>query len=337
MKAAVKGASIVVYFGHGNGWPSPYTYDPKYTTKDGFGLNATAGHGDSNNKYYGEPYVATLDLAPNAVVILSNLCYASGNSEPGDAAPSQTTARKRVDNYGAGFLKAARGGHRRRARRARSRTSGRCSRPTPRSRRSGGAPRTSTTTSQSFASSRTPGAVAFTDTDTADERLLPVARLATGPDDRPGDRRGLRRHRRRPVVARRPRERRGRRPPAPRCTARTGPSRHASPPAARLRVVEDGNTIGRDRDRPGSGWRASTTRRSRAGSRPTDLLPKDSKAPAVWGLDTAGGVVLPQWRRAVRLGLDQRPLLRDGRLARPDPRRRYGPARGDRHRQDLRA
>ena len=64
MKAAVKGASIVIYFGHGNGWPSPYTYDPKYATKDGFGLNATAGNGDYNNKYYGEPYVSTLAPRP---------------------------------------------------------------------------------------------------------------------------------------------------------------------------------------------------------------------------------------------------------------------------------
>jgi flagellar hook assembly protein FlgD len=106
VKTAVKGASIVVYMGHGNGWPSPYRYDPKYTTKDGFGLNATAGNGDSNNKYYGEPSIATLDLAPNAVILLSQLCYASGNSEPGDKAPSQATARKRVSNYAAGFLKA---------------------------------------------------------------------------------------------------------------------------------------------------------------------------------------------------------------------------------------
>ena len=89
VKAAATGATIVIYFGHGNGWPSPYTYDPKYTTKDGFGLNAT-GDGNcptTNNKYYGEPYVATLDLAPNAIVLLGHLCYASGNSEPGDAAP----------------------------------------------------------------------------------------------------------------------------------------------------------------------------------------------------------------------------------------------------------
>jgi hypothetical protein len=105
VKAAVVGASIVVYLGHGNGWPSPYTYDPTYKTKNGFGLNASAGNGDSNNKYYGEPYVSTLDLAPNAVIILNHLCYASGNSEPGHAAPTQSTARKRVDNFGAGFLK----------------------------------------------------------------------------------------------------------------------------------------------------------------------------------------------------------------------------------------
>ena len=105
VQAAAKGASILIYFGHGNGWPSPYTYDSKYATKDGFGLNATAGAGDSNNKYYGEPYVSTLDLAPNAVVILSHLCYASGNSEPGNTAPTATVARQRVDNYGAGFLK----------------------------------------------------------------------------------------------------------------------------------------------------------------------------------------------------------------------------------------
>ena len=59
VRAAVKGASIVVYLGHGNGWPSPYTYDANYTTKDGFGLNATYGDGDYNNKYYGEPSIAS--------------------------------------------------------------------------------------------------------------------------------------------------------------------------------------------------------------------------------------------------------------------------------------
>jgi flagellar hook assembly protein FlgD len=106
VKAAVVGASIVIYMGHGNGWPSPYTYDPLYTTKDGFGLNATAGAGDYNNKYYGEPYMASMDLAPGAIVLLHHLCYASGNSEPGNAEPSVSVARQRADNYATGFLKA---------------------------------------------------------------------------------------------------------------------------------------------------------------------------------------------------------------------------------------
>ena len=51
--------------------------------------------------------MATLDLAPNAVILLHHLCYASGNSEPGKPAPTKTVAKQRVDNYGAGFLKAA--------------------------------------------------------------------------------------------------------------------------------------------------------------------------------------------------------------------------------------
>jgi hypothetical protein len=104
VKAATLGASLVIYLGHGNGWPSPYVNDPQYSTKDGFGLNAKIGHGNRNVKYRGEPYLKDLDLAPDAVVILNHLCYASGNSEPGRADPSRKVARSRVDNYGAGFL-----------------------------------------------------------------------------------------------------------------------------------------------------------------------------------------------------------------------------------------
>jgi flagellar hook assembly protein FlgD len=108
VKSAAVGASVLIYFGHGNGWPSPYTYDPKYTTKDGMGLNADLnGDGklsDYENKYYGEPYVKTLDLAPNAIVLLHHLCYASGNSEPGGAQPSMSVARQRISNYAAGFI-----------------------------------------------------------------------------------------------------------------------------------------------------------------------------------------------------------------------------------------
>jgi hypothetical protein len=106
VKAAVAGASIVVYLGHGNGWPSPYPNDAAYTGKDGFGLNATANNGDSNLKYYGEASIATLGLAPNAVILLNRLCYASGNSEPGNPEPTKSVAKQRADNYATAFLKA---------------------------------------------------------------------------------------------------------------------------------------------------------------------------------------------------------------------------------------
>jgi hypothetical protein len=105
VKAAAQGAKVLIYLGHGNGSPSPYGAFSKYT-KDGLGLNKTAGSGNSNRQYWGEYYIQTyLKLAPNAVVILNRLCYASGNSEWGSANPTQSVARQRVDNYGAGFLR----------------------------------------------------------------------------------------------------------------------------------------------------------------------------------------------------------------------------------------
>jgi hypothetical protein len=105
VKAAAQGAKVLIYLGHGNGSPSPYGAFSRYT-KDGLGLNASAGNGNSNTKYWGEYYISTgLKLAPNAVVILNRLCYASGDSEWGSANPTKTVARQRVDNYGAGFLR----------------------------------------------------------------------------------------------------------------------------------------------------------------------------------------------------------------------------------------
>ncbi len=290
VKAAVKGASVVIYLGHGNGWPSPYTYDPKYTTKDGFGLNASAGHGDSNTKYYGEPYVSTLDLAPNAVVILSHLCYASGNSEPGNAAPSKATARKRVVNFAAGFLHAAEAviadGH---------------GNPEPYIRALftthatiegvwRGAPNYHDHES-SFPSTRTSGATAYTDTDSSTsgyyrslvtrpglttDMVTGASYADTGADPAtlvvPGNAQ---------VGA-----------DGATLYADDGTADGSIPAGARLRVLQNGNTLsatgtasvlveGVD-DASVTGW-VSTE----------DLIPRDSAPPVVWGLDKGTGVFSP--------------------------------------------
>ncbi len=106
-KKAMQGASIVIYMGHGNGFPSPYRTSPWPYSQNGLGLNPKAGGGDSTTQYYGEYYLAKeIDLAPNAIVLLNHLCYASGNSESGKPKPTLAQAKQRVDNMAAGWLKA---------------------------------------------------------------------------------------------------------------------------------------------------------------------------------------------------------------------------------------
>ena len=104
VKAAAQGASILVYLGHGNGWPSPYP--PFQTaTQDGLGLDPGVGADGSAHVYYGEDYLrGYIRLAPNSVVLLYHLCYASGNTEPGMAVGTFSDSKLRVDNFGAGFI-----------------------------------------------------------------------------------------------------------------------------------------------------------------------------------------------------------------------------------------
>jgi hypothetical protein len=107
VRSAVQGANLLVYLGHGNGFPNPYHSTLNPYKVDGLGLNPTTTSGNTKTAYYGEYYVRTqIKLAPNAVVLLNHLCYSAGSSEPGRANPSAWAARKRVDNYGAGFLRA---------------------------------------------------------------------------------------------------------------------------------------------------------------------------------------------------------------------------------------
>jgi hypothetical protein len=102
---ALQGASIVVYLGHGNGWPSPYRDSLTPSTQNGFGLNPN--NGATTHQYFGEDKIGRqIRLAKDAVVVFSHLCYASGNSEPGLPEGSLDAGQQRVDNYAAGFVKA---------------------------------------------------------------------------------------------------------------------------------------------------------------------------------------------------------------------------------------
>lgn len=110
VKQALDGAAVVVYLGHGNGWPSRYRDSLYGTTQNGFGLNPVAGGGDDAYQYFGEDRIASeIVLADNAVVLLHRLCYASGNTEPGLPEGTVDQARQRVDNYAAGFVRAGAG------------------------------------------------------------------------------------------------------------------------------------------------------------------------------------------------------------------------------------
>jgi hypothetical protein len=106
VKAAMTGASIVVYIGRGYGYPGSGTSSLLASRQNGFALNTATGGRDSRWINYGEKYIRTVKLAPSAAVILSRLAYASGNSPAGKPQPSLTVARARAGNYAAGFLAA---------------------------------------------------------------------------------------------------------------------------------------------------------------------------------------------------------------------------------------
>ena len=104
VSAAAAGANVLIYLGHGNGYPSPYTTTLMRDRQDGMGLDPVDGAADDQVQYYGEQYMATLHLAPDSLVLLNHLCYASGNSEPGLPQPTQAVAVERVDDFAAGFI-----------------------------------------------------------------------------------------------------------------------------------------------------------------------------------------------------------------------------------------
>jgi hypothetical protein len=102
VKAAARGANILVYMGHGNGYPNPYVGYLQPTGDNGMGLD---GPTSGKTYYYGEAYMAQLSLAPDAIVILNHLCYASGNNESGRGLPTVSVAHTRIEGYASGFLR----------------------------------------------------------------------------------------------------------------------------------------------------------------------------------------------------------------------------------------
>jgi hypothetical protein len=107
VKAAAQGASILIYLGHGSGYPRDDSAVFNPNGHDGMGLNSASNKSDYVAKYYGESYMANdIRLAKNAVVILSHLCFASGNSMSGDPEPTYAVAQQRIDNFASGFLRA---------------------------------------------------------------------------------------------------------------------------------------------------------------------------------------------------------------------------------------
>ena len=93
VKSAAQGANVLIYLGHGNGYPSPYGAFSAYT-KDGHGpQRARPARATATTSITASTTSTTyIQLAPNAVVILNRLCYASGNSEPGSRQPDQVVA-----------------------------------------------------------------------------------------------------------------------------------------------------------------------------------------------------------------------------------------------------
>jgi flagellar hook assembly protein FlgD len=113
VKHEAQGANLLVYLGHGNGYPTQHEPKLSEDTEDGLGLNRVDGGSISSDvQYYGADFLRkAIQLAPNSVVFLNRLCYASGNGESGLDAPEnykvdadRAQALARVDNYAAGFL-----------------------------------------------------------------------------------------------------------------------------------------------------------------------------------------------------------------------------------------
>jgi len=138
VRSAIDGANVVVYFGHGNGYPNPYTSGFEYTDRvNGFGLNRTTRNGDSDNwsttmVYCGEKAMlgtlsasdgraqrqycsgGRLNPAPGFTMVYAQAHYAPGFGERYRRSDPRTTlnqAQQRVRNYSYPMLRLGAGAY----------------------------------------------------------------------------------------------------------------------------------------------------------------------------------------------------------------------------------
>jgi hypothetical protein len=139
VRNAVAGANVVVYLGHGNGYPNPYSSGTEWTDRaNGWGLNRTTEGGDSDNwstkmVYCGEKAILGtltasdgaaqwkycggakgtdgINPAANWVMIYNKACYAPGAGEGWDTKATESVALQHVRNYSYPALKAGAGAY----------------------------------------------------------------------------------------------------------------------------------------------------------------------------------------------------------------------------------
>jgi hypothetical protein len=116
VRAAVSGANVVVYFGHGNGYPNPYGNNLLTDRVDGWGLNTSTTNGDADSwsagtmVYCGEKALegkltstdgaaqrtycsaGAIQPAPGFVMVYVGSCYTAGSNEPQNPEASSSDA-----------------------------------------------------------------------------------------------------------------------------------------------------------------------------------------------------------------------------------------------------
>lgn len=105
--AAVDDADIVIYFGHGTGFPNPYSTALDPNKVNGWGLTGPRARGDQSDSwadgslaYYGEAWIAAhARPAPGFVMIYSNVCYAPGAGEGTSPPSTRDEAVQRAGGY----------------------------------------------------------------------------------------------------------------------------------------------------------------------------------------------------------------------------------------------